>query len=318
MLVQRSKIRSDEYPIAGDERGAFKRDATPEMRLTRTCMTMFAEAFKLPHGQDILERLLRPKARSAARYILEFESLAGLHGNLQAPSRYLVDLMSDGLTVRGVEHIPPCGPVLITCNHPGVFDAMAIFASLLRTDVKVVARPRTLLDVLANVRRHIIFVPDDPVGGTATLREALRHLADGGLLVTFPRGRIEPDPLLHPQAAIESVAEWSSSVNLLAKHTPGLTVIPAAVGGVVSTRARASWLARCYRGEADRDWMAATLQFMLSTYRDVKPIAVYGAPICEGNVLQQVQIATRELYRNIKIMEQTEGPGLHVTRKDVS
>ena len=300
MLVERPEIRSGAHPIAGDELRAIKRGATPEMLLTCMCMTMFAEAFKLPYGQDILERLLRPKARGAARHTLEFESLAGLHGNLQAPSRYLVDVMSDSLTVRGVEQIPTRGPVLITCNHPGVFDAMVVFASLLRTDVKVIARPRNLLDVLPNVRRHIIFVPDDPAGGTATLRELLRHLADGGLLVTFPRGRIEPDPLLHPQAAIELVAEWSSSVNLLAKHIAGLTVIPAAVGGMVSTRARASWLARRYRTEADRDWMAATLQFMLSTYRDAKPMAVYGSPIREGNTLQQVQVATRELYRTLK------------------
>ena len=297
MLVQRSKIRSGERPIAGDELRAIKLGPTREMLLTSMCMTMFAEAFKLPYGQDILERLLRRKARSAARHALEFESLARLHGNLQAPSRYLVDVMSDSVTVRGVEQIPPRGPVLITCNHPGIFDAMVVFASLLRTDVKVIARPRNLLDVLPSVRRHIIFVTDDPGGGTATLRESLRHLADGGLLVTFPRGRIEPDPLLHPQAAIESVAEWSSSVNLLAKHVTGLTVIPAAVGGMVSTRARASWLARRHRTEADRDWMAATLQFMLSTYRDVKPMAVYGSPIRDGNTLQQVQLATRELYR---------------------
>jgi hypothetical protein len=259
-------------------------------------MTMFAEAFKLTCGQDILKRLLRPKARGAARHTLEFETLAGLHGNLQAPSRYLVDVMSETLTVRGVERIPERGPVLITCNHPGVFDAMVVFASLKRTDVKVIARPRNLLDALPHVRRHIIFVSDDPAGATATLRESLRHLGDGGLLLTFPRGRIEPDPLLHPHAAMESVAHWSSSVNLLAKHMTGLTVIPAAVGGMVSARARASFLARRYRSESDRDWVAATLQFMLSTYRDVKPVAVYGPPIGEGHTLQHVQAATRELY----------------------
>jgi hypothetical protein len=286
-------------PIAGDELRATRPGATPEALLTRMCMTMFAEAFKLPHGQGLLERLLRSNARGAARHALEFESLAGLHGNLQAPSRYLVDVMSDGLTVRGVEQIPSRGPVLVTCNHPGIFDAMVVFATQLRTDVKVIARPRNLLNVLPNVRRHIIFVPDDPAGGTATLREALRHLADGGLLVTFPRGRIEPDPLLHPQAATDSVAEWSSSINLLAKHVIGLTVIPAVVGGVVSTRARSCWLARRHRSEADRDWMAATLQFMLSGYRDVKPIAVYGSPIGEGNTLEQVQLATRTLYRTL-------------------
>ena len=164
---------AEEHPIAGDALTAIKRSATPETLLTCMCMTMFAEAFKLPYGQDILERLLRPKARGAARHTLEFELLAGLHDNLQAPSRYLVEVMSDGLTVRGVEQIPARGPVLITCNHPGIFDAMVVFASLPRTDVKVIARPRNLLDVLPNVRRHIIFVPDDPAGGTATLRESV-------------------------------------------------------------------------------------------------------------------------------------------------
>ena len=299
MVVQRSRILFGARPIVGEELTAVTL-AAPELLLTRMCTTMFAEAFKLPYGQDLLERLLRPKARGAARHTLEFESLAGLHGNLQAPSRYLVDVMSDSLTVRGVERSPPRGPVLITCNHPGIFDAMVVFASLPRTDVKVIARPRNLLDVLPSVRRHVIFARDESAGGTTTLRESLRHLADGGLLVTFPRGSIEPDPLLHPRAAMESVAEWSSSINLLAKHVSGLTVIPAAVGGIVSARARASWLARCYRLEADRDWMAATLQLMLSTYRDVRPMVVYGSPIREGNTLRQVQLTTRELYRTLE------------------
>jgi hypothetical protein len=298
-VVQDSRIGS-EAQVAGGGLTAVKLAATPEIALTRMCTTMFAEAFKLSYGQGILKLLLRPKARGAAWHTLEFESLAGLHGNLQAPSRYLVDVMSDSLTVRGVEQIPPRGPVLITCNHPGIFDAMVVFASLPRTDVKVIARPRNLLDVLPSVRRHVIFAPDESAGGTATLRESLRHLADGGLLVTFPRGSIEPDPLLHPRAAIESVAEWSSSINLLAKHVAGLTVIPAAVGGMVSARAHASWLARCYRAEADRDWIAATLQLMLSTYRDVTPMVVYGSPIREGNTLEQVQLATRELYRTLE------------------
>ncbi len=268
---------------------------SPELHLTHICMTMFAEAFKLPYGQEVLARVLRQTARGVARHTLEFEYLAGLHDNLQAPSRYLVDVMSDSLTVRGVEQIPRSGPVLITCNHPGVFDAMVVFASLLRTDVKVIARPRNLLHALPNVRRHIISLEDNPSGGTV-LREALRYLAAGGLLVTFPRGSIEPDPLLHPQAAIESVAEWSSSANLLVKHIPGLTVVPAAVGGMISLRARANWLARRHRTEADRDWMAATLQFMLPTYRDVLPIVIYGPPLCHGHTFQQVQDTTRDLY----------------------
>jgi hypothetical protein len=260
-------------------------DPTPLEDLTRMCTTMFAEAFKLPFGQNILARLLRQFARGTARHALEFDHLAG--DNLQVPSRYLVDVMSAGLTVHGVEHVPSHGPVLVTCNHPGVFDAMAVFASLPRTDVKVIARPRNLLDVLPNIRRHLIFVPDE--GGPSTLRAALRYLDSGGLLVTFPRGAIEPDPLLHLQTAEASVERWSPSFKLLAKHIPNLTIIPAAVGGVISTRARNTWLARRYSEDSERDWFAATLQLMLPAYRDVHPVVVYGKPVAADDV----QSATR-------------------------
>ncbi len=274
---------------------------TPEALVTRICMTMLAEAFKLPYGQEVLAKLLRQAARGVARHALDFEDLARRHDNLQAPSRYLVDIMSRSLTVRGTGQVPDRGPVLVTCNHPGVFDAMVVFASLPRTDVKVIARPRNLLHALPNVRRHVISFQDHPSGGTAAFREALRHLKAGGLVVTFPRGSIEPDPLLHPQAATEAVAAWSPSTNLLVKHVSGLTVIPAVVGGIISTRARASWLARRHCTDADRDWMAATLQLMLSTYRDVQPTLVYGSPVRCNDALQQVQVVTCDLYRTLEI-----------------
>lgn len=264
----------------------------PHTHLTRLCMTMFAEAFKLPAGTRLLAALMRIPARHAARHALEFDRLAGLHSNLQAPSRYLVEVLSAGLTVRGVEHVPARGPALVTCNHPGIFDAMAVFASLPRADVTVIARPRNLLDALPNIRRQIIVAQEE--NGSIALRAAVRHLAAGGLLVTFPRGAIEPDPALHPQAAEQALQHWSPSLNLLAKHVPGLTIIPAAVGGIVSISARESWLARRFAADADRDWMAATLQFMLPAYRDVHPVVLYGAPA--GETLAQVQAATRALY----------------------
>jgi hypothetical protein len=262
-------------------------------------MTMLADAFKLPYGRDVLARLLKHTARGVARHALEFDNLAGLHDNLQVPSRYLVTALSNSVTVLGREQVPERGPVLITCNHPGVIDAMVVFASLPRTDVKVIARPGHLLDALPNVHRHIIVLRDNASTGIAVLRDALRHLSEGGLVVTFPRGAIEPDPQLHLEAATASLVEWSLSTELLVKHLPGLTVVPAAVGGVVSIRARASWLSRRHRTEADRDWMAATLQFMLPTYRDARPTLAFGSPLDRTDPFGHVQTATRALYRTL-------------------
>jgi hypothetical protein len=262
--------------------------------LTTTSTNIFAQAFKTPRLEPVLTRILRPLARNAAFHALEFDRIAGESLNLQAPSRWLIERASDPPIVRGIEHIPTRGPVVITSNHPGIIDAMLLFASIPRTDVKVIARPGHFLDALPNIRRHVIMLPE---GDTlAAIRESLRYLANGGLIVTFPRGEIEPDPLVHPRTAQESLEKWSPSLNLLAKYVPELTVIPAAVGGVLSVPARESWLARRYRTDANRDWVAATLQFLLPAYRHTRPVVVYGQPICAESPLAQVQAVTRGLY----------------------
>ena len=262
--------------------------------LTTTSTNIFAQAFKTPRFEPILARILRPLARNAAFHALEFDRIAGECHNLQAPSRYLVERVSEPLCIKGVENIPVRGPVVITSNHPGIIDAMLLFASIPRTDVKVIARPGHFLDALPNIRRHVIMLPEGDA--LAAIRESLRFLANGGLIVTFPKGGIESDPLVHPQSAQDSLQNWSPSLNLLAKYVPGLTIIPAAVGGVLSVPARESWLARRYRTDANRDWVAATLQFLLPAYRHTRPVVLYGEPISSADPLAQVVAATRKLY----------------------
>lgn len=265
-----------------------------EQSLTITSSNIFAAAFKTPRLEPLLARALRPLARNAALHALEFDRIAGLSHNLQAPSRHLVARVSDPARIMGIENIPTRGPVVITSNHPGIIDAMLLFASIPRADVKVIARPGHFLDALPNIRRHVIMLPE---GDTlAAIRESLRFLASGGLIVTFPRGGIEPDPLVHPQPALDDLRHWSPSLNLFAKYVPGLTIVPAAVGGVLSIPARESWLARRYRADANRDWVAATLQFLLPAYRRTRPAVMYGTPIRSADPLAHVVTATRALY----------------------
>jgi hypothetical protein len=279
--------------------------------LTTTSTSIFAAAFKTPRIEPILTRILRPLARNAAFHALEFDRIAGECHNLQAPSRNLVERVSDLPRVYGVEKIPARGPVIITSNHPGIIDAMLLFASIPRTDVKVIARPGHFLDALPNIRRHVIMLPE---GDTlAAIRESLRFLANGGLIVTFPNGGIEADPLIHLESAQHSLEAWSPSLNLLAKYVQNLTIIPAAVGGVLSMPARESWLARRYRTEANRDWVAATLQFLLPAYRHTRPIVVYGAPVTSGDPLAQVVAATRGLYE--EMIKTPYNNGIHERQK---
>lgn len=140
---------------------------------------------------------------------------------------------------------PRRGALLVLSNHPGVYDALALFAALERSDLMVVAAERRFLRALPNVSQRLLFVPIDERGGrgiqarTAGVRRALRHLRGGGALLHFPAGRIEPDPaFLGPEE--EPLAPWHPSAGTLlrAAAAAGGQVVLAAVSGVHSPRAK--------------------------------------------------------------------------------
>ncbi len=107
------------------------------------------------------------------------------------------------LEVLGVElregrpllaQIPESGPVLVVANHPlggveGV--ALAALLSRRRADVRILAN--RALAIFPELRPLFIFT--DPfrangAGNSGSLRQCHRHLAQGGVLVVFPAGRV--------------------------------------------------------------------------------------------------------------------------------
>lgn len=264
--------------------------------LTQMSANMFAEAFRLRYGQRPLRRLLLPMARRFAGDVITFHDLAV--EDLQRPSQWIIEQLCSGLTVNGADNLPHQGPLIVTCNHPGVMDAMAVFANLPQANVKVIARTRNLLDVLPNIRQHIIFVSEERGQHVATLRQAIAHLQAGGTLVTFPAGEIEPDPLLYSASAQDFTDNWSKSVALLARQVPQAVIVPASIGGVISKRARETWVARRYNKPVARDWVAATLQFMFQRYRDAHPTLQFGQAVTSSRNRESLHTA---------IVEQTKG-----------
>lgn len=140
---------------------------------------------------------------------------------------------------------PRRGALLVLSNHPGAYDALALFASLDRADLMIVAAERRFLRALPNASQRLVFVPIDAGGGreilarTAGVRRAARHLRGGGAILHFPAGRIEPDPaFLGPGE--EPLAPWHPSAGSLlrAAAAAGGSVVVAAVSGVHSPRAK--------------------------------------------------------------------------------
>ncbi len=248
--------------------------------LTRICTEDLLSASGLGglrRGRRPLELLSRIPARRLARQVATYDGIVGDSG-LGAGGAWALEQMSRRAEVEGQENVPHEGPLLLVANHPGLADAVALFATIPRQDLRVVAAERPFLDALPNTSRHLLTVPETFPGRFGLLRAATRHLRGGGALLTFPGGRIEPDPAVLPGAA-EALEDWSASVDLFARLTPELTIVPAVVSGVLSPAALRNPLTLVRRQPRDRQWLAATLQMLTPALRNVSTRVEFGRPV---------------------------------------
>jgi putative hemolysin len=231
----------------------------------------------LRRGRRVIERVLRGRARHFARRVIAYDELVGSQG-LAAGGAWAVTHFVDRCEVHGAEYLPRCGPVLIVANHPGLCDTAALFAAIDRADLRVVAAERPFLAALPYTSRHLISVGESPASRLAALRSSARHLRGGGALLTFPAGRIEPDPAVMP-GAHESLAAWSDSVATFARFAPDLVIIPAIVSGVLSRSALQHPLTRLRRRAADREWLVGLLQIQFRSLQHVTVRVAFGDPL---------------------------------------
>ena len=247
--------------------------------LTRVCTDELLEAFGLgglDRGRRPLELLSRVPARRLARQVATYDEIVGESG-LAAGGAWALGRMARRVEVEGREGVPPEGPLLLVANHPGLADALALFATVPRRDLRVVAAERPFLEALPNTSRHLIPVSEASPGRSGTVRRATRHLREGGAILTFPGGEIEPDPAVLP-GAVEALERWSGSLDLFARLVPGLTVVPAVVSGVLSTTALRNPLTFVRRQPRDRQWLAASIQMMTPALRNVATRIAFGRP----------------------------------------
>ncbi|SCK57290.1 Putative hemolysin [Variovorax sp. HW608] len=224
-----------------------------------------------------LRHIFRPTARRFALTAHEFDTRVGNEGLAQG-SAWLMSRMTAGLVTSGIEHVPVQGPLIVLANHPGMTDTVALFTSLaLRPDLRVIASDRPFLRALPNVARQLFLLPEDRAGHLAVMRGAARHLQEGGALLTFPAGDIEPDPATFgPQRAVASLRNWSSSFALFARLVPHARFVPALVSNVISPDAQRHPLTLLRRTARDRERLAAAMQVALPRYRGLVARVAFG------------------------------------------
>lgn len=154
---------------------------------------------------------------------------------LPKASEWALTHFCNSIPERGVEHIPLSGPLLVTSNHPGAYDALVIFSKLGRRDIRWIGTEIPFLEKHPRVRGHILFASrTDALNRMSVMRGAIRHLR-GGALVYFGAGHRDPDLAVYPHAG-RMMDNWLEGIEFFFKHVPGLRLLPTVVSGVVSAK----------------------------------------------------------------------------------
>jgi len=143
--------------------------------------------------------------------------------------------INGGLEVIGIENIPKQGGALVAANHISYLDPPAIGSAIPRKPTFMARKGLFEIPVLKWFIRHFAFPVDRENPRPSTIKDAVRRLKSGELVLMFPEGRrSDSGEPLTAKRGIGMIASLS-----------GVPVIPAIIFG--SNRALppdARWLKR--------------------------------------------------------------------------
>jgi len=167
--------------------------------------------------------------------------------------------------------------------HPGSFDCLAFASAISRQDLKIVAAANPFFRALPNTRQYFIYSTLDVHVRMATIRCALRHLQNGAVLLIFPSGKLDPDPMFYPMAARQALARWSASLEMFSRKVPQARVVVAINSGFVAPQYLHSPLVRLRSSYQDKQKLAEFVQVFQQVIRNrpvsYTPSVVFTEPV---------------------------------------
>jgi hypothetical protein len=204
--------------------------------------------------------LIHVPAVRFSRIGMQFDEVVAQKG-IAAGAGWALPNFIKGFLAFGEENVPREGPLLVVSNHPGVADSLVLTAALRREDLKIVAGGIPFIMNLPHASQHIIFANEDTHMRMNTCRSAIRHLEDGGSVLIFPSGKIDPDPAVMPGAP-ESIDRWSASIELFLRKVPDAKLLIAIVSSVLARHNVYHPLTRLRQTVMDRQRVAEFIQVM--------------------------------------------------------
>jgi putative hemolysin len=203
-------------------------------------------------------RLPGPLA-NAVNHFLQIDRLEDLYARTRAEDGFVRRLLDDlqvrvNVTESDFAKIPRSGPVVAVSNHPfGILDGVMLADLLTRVRPNLRILTNQLLGDLPELARMCIFIdpfdrPESRVANGRALKQAIKHLCGGGMLLIFPAGEVSHFDL-KKRAVCDP--EWNVTAARLiritgAKSLPilirGANGIPFQVLGMVHPRLRTAAL----------------------------------------------------------------------------
>jgi hypothetical protein len=186
-----------------------------------------------PLANRIIWPLFRPVTDRLARIGLTFDGNVVQFGFSRAMELTLKNFVTS-VSARGTQDFPSEGPLLIVSNHPGTYDSLIVSSQLQRDDLRFISGDIPFLRSLPHAHEHFFCISDDQNVRMLATRKAIRHLKDGGAVLIYGFGHIEPDPAVYEDAA--------TFFDLFLKAVPEVRLLLSIVSHVVSPKWRNSLL----------------------------------------------------------------------------
>jgi len=278
----------------------------------KTILNEISYAFGFPRDgwqRKVLAPFFWLPANKFSKIIANFDHNVETHGLVYA-SDLLIQPFVKSINIKGIENIPRSGSVVLASNHPGAYDGFVIVSSLLRKDIKVVVSGVPFLESLPASSKHLIYTSDQTYGRMQTMREIIRHLKNGGVLLTFPSGKIDPDPL-YSKNAISVLETWSRSLEIIIKAVPETKIVPTKVSGVLSRSWMRNPLVKIprekWRQQKLAEFFQVMQQILLPNNIRLSPQVGFGKAISfpesishnqKNNIMPEIISKTKLLYEN--------------------
>jgi len=219
--------------------------------------------------------------------IVEFDTSIRDNGYVYASTQILKKLAGE-VAADGQEFIPASGPLIIASNHPGTYDGLAIISKLPRNDFRLIVSGIPFFQNLPNASKNLIFATHDTADRMDVLRKSIRHLQEGGALLIFPSGRLDPDPSIFTDAS-EGLKRWSRSIEVFLKKVPEAQLVLTIASGVLSGKYIHHPIARLFKNDHEQrrfmEFMQVIRQMALGKPLELHPKVTFARPFKQNETL---------------------------------